>query len=638
MCGIFGFVGSAETGSRIDLEAALRAMKHRGPDGRGIFRDDSRASRAGGWVCLFANTRLAILDLSEAASLPMSTADGRFTIAYNGEVYNFREIREELTGLGETFSTQGDTEVVLKAFRRWDAACVDRLRGMFAFGVWDRDGGRLFLARDRLGIKPLYYVSRPGSLAFASEIRTLLATGTAEPKLSVSGLAGYLRFGSSIDPDTMLDGVRSLSPGTTLEFESGQVRARRYWWIPSSCAARPADGADAVEGLRSTLQEAVALELVSDVPVGVFLSGGVDSSAVASLAAASSSRPVQTFTVTFAERAYDEAAFAAEVARQFGCQHRSVQLSGERVLAELPAAIRSFDQPSADGLNTFFVSQAARSAGLTVALSGLGGDEVFAGYPSFRTFGHLLRLGRLTSFLSGAAAERHFSPRRFPWLRTRARKALALSGAGGDPWRTYGTLKAMFTDGQLRDLVHPDYLAAVRSRVFAPEGIDPTWNGHGRIDPVNLFSALEMSHYMRNTLLRDADAMSMAHSLEVRVPLIDHVLVEWVARIPGSLKIRGARNKPVLTSAVGDLPLAAIDRPKMGFNLPMGDWLRGPLRGWMEETLSEENVRRLGVLQEAGVRRFWKMFLRNEQIVSHSRVWCLALLSRWAVENRVNVG
>jgi asparagine synthase (glutamine-hydrolysing) len=637
MCGIFGFVGPQEAASRIDLQAALAALRHRGPDGSGTFRGESRGPGRGERVCVFANTRLAILDLSEAAGLPMSTGDGKLTIAYNGEVYNFREIREELEGLGETFSTQGDTEVVLKAFRRWDAHCVDRLRGMFAFAVWQRDGGRLFLARDRLGIKPLYYVLRPGSLAFASEIRTLLATGTAEPRFSIRGLAGYLQFGSAIDPHTMLEEVESLAPGTTLEFERGEGRARRYWSIPTSCEPSPSSEAETTESLRATLKEAVRLELVSDVPVGIFLSGGIDSSAVVSLAASSSSRPVRTFTVTFAERTYSEEPFAAEVARRFGCEHRNVQLSGERVLAELPAAIRSFDQPSADGLNTYFVSQAARLAGLTVALSGLGGDEVFAGYPHFRSFGRFLRFGRWTRYAFGATLERSLPPGRFPWLQTRTRKALTLSGAAGDPWKTYGALKAMFTDGQVRDFVHPEYLAAVQSKDFGPDGVSAASNGQGT-DPVNLFSAFEMSHYMRNTLLRDADAMSMAHSLEVRVPLIDHVVVERVARIPGSLKIRGAQNKSLLTSAVGNLPLAAIDRPKMGFNLPMRDWFRGPLKSWMEESLLGDSIGRLGFLEASGVHRLWSMFLRNEQLVSHSRVWCLAVLSRWAAENRVSVG
>ena len=634
MCGIFGFVGSREEASRIDLQSALAALRHRGPDGAGTFRGESGVPGRDERVCVFANTRLAILDLSDAASLPMSTPDRRFTIAYNGEVYNFREIRKELESLGETFLTQGDTEVVLKAFRRWGGSSVARLRGMFAFGIWDGVENRLLLARDRLGIKPLYYVLRPGGLAFASEIRTLLATGTAEPKFSVSGLAGYLRFGSVIDPHTVLDGVRSLSPGTTLEFERGEGRVRRYWSIPTLCAENQVGEMETAESLRTTLEEAVRLELVSDVPVGVFLSGGIDSSSVVSLAASSSPTPVQTFTVTFAERAYDEAQFAAAVARRFGCQHRNVELSAERVLAELPAAIRSFDQPSADGLNTYFVSQAARLAGLTVALSGLGGDELFAGYPHFRNFGRLLRLGRWTRFFSGATLERSLPPGRFPWLDTRTRKALALSGAGGDPWKAYGALKAMFTDGQVRDFVHPECLAAVVSKDFGPEGVSATSNGQGT-DPVNLFSAFEMSHYMRNTLLRDADAMSMAHSLEVRVPLIDHIVVERVARVPGSLKIHGVQNKSLLTAAVGNLPLAAIDRPKMGFNLPMDDWLRGPLKSWMEESLLGESIARLGFFQARGVRRLWSAFLRSERLVSYSRVWCLAVLSRWAAENRV---
>lgn len=601
MCGIFGFAGPRSVADSIDLGDAVASLRHRGPDADGTFRDNR-----GDVSCALAHTRLAIIDLSAAGKQPMTTSDGRYTLVYNGEVYNFPSLRKELEQSGVHFTSHTDSEVVLQAFASWGPRCVARFRGIFAFAIWDRDAGRLFLARDHLGVKPLYYAEARGGLAFSSEVRTLLRAGIVEREMSAAGLASYLANGSVEDPLTIIEGVTALLPGHTATFERGRLGVDQYWRLKSAVdEGITFDGA--VERVRPVLQEAVAMQLVSDVPLGVFLSGGVDSSALVALASASSAKPVHTFTVTFDEAAYSEEKYAAAIADRFGCEHHRVHLPGDRAVREFDNYVEALDQPSADGVNTFFVAQAAREAGLSVALSGTGGDEVFAGYPNFRTFGRLMKFGR---------AARPFAPLLSAFLRgsIRATKLGAIAEAGGDPMKTYATLRAMFTPSQVRHLIR----ATPTSTNGQP--LDAS-------DPVDLYSQLELTHYLRNTLLRDADVMSMAHSLEVRVPLLDPELVSVMAAIPGRLKLAPKTNKPLLTAASGSLPDDVGARPKMGFTLPMDVWFRGPLR----ERIASAFARSKGI----DVEPLWRSFLNHSKRVSWSRIWTIAALLEWSERNHV---
>lgn len=640
MCGIFGYLSAdADLDEARALDAALAALRHRGPNDRGTFRArvrvrDGSDGSGGGLRLGFAHTRLSIIDLSSGGHQPASTDDGRYTIVYNGEVYNFRELRAELEGLGCAFRSSCDTEVVLQAYARWGPGALTRLRGMFALAVWDARERTLFLARDRLGIKPLYYVRGPRGFAFASEVRALLATGFAERRLSRRALQSYFSFGAVSDPDVILDGVASLPPGHFAVWKGGVVTETEYWSVPLA-DERDADLADEVSAIRPILQDAVSLRLVADVPVGVFLSGGIDSSVVVALATRASSAPVHTFTVTFDEESYSEAPYAAEVARVYGCDHHQVHLPASRAVLDFDSAIRALDQPSVDGVNTYFVSKAAREAGLTVALSGLGGDEVFAGYPYFRHFGRLRELsqaaGRLPPGLRrglGAAQALSSAP-------IQVRKLSALLAGDGSAAGVYAALRAMFTPEERRGLLadgleDPTYLG-----VTAPPDLDARLNG-GKLGTVNAYSALELSNYLRHTLLRDTDVMSMAHAVEVRVPLLDHVLLERVMRIPGGLKLGSNDNKPLLTAAVTALPEIAVNRRKMGFTLPYEAWFRGPLRPWVEELLLGDAARRLGFLEVKGVERLWRSFLKGDRYTNYARIWCVAALVGWCDANGIS--
>lgn len=628
MCGIVGFAGSPSWVAGLRADRAVDAMSHRGPDGRGIWRSPSFDAPNGGPgpACVLGHTRLSIIDLSDAGRQPISTTDSRYTLVYNGEVYNFIEIRKELETLGETFRSSGDSEVVLKALVRWGPAAVERFRGMFALGLWDERERTLLLARDRLGVKPLYLCAGPDGLAFASEVRTLLAAGAASRVLSPRGLLGYMRFGSVQEPDTLIAGVRSLEPGSILQYNGRESRERVFWSLPSG-PAQPRPREEALEGISRLLHEAVRLRLVSDVPFGIFLSGGADSSALAAIASAEASQPVHTFTVTFDETAFSEEKHAAEVANRFGCVHHSVRIKGEEAGASFAEALRAQDQPSGDGLNTWLVSRAARREGLSMALSGLGGDEVFAGYPSFRRFETLVKLSSasafvprvLLSFLAGLAAR--------PGVSNRMRKAIAIAEAGGGSGRVSAALRALFSDRQIEGLMSGPAFRLAKGTVGPWPGV--TASG----DFVNDLSRLDLEGYLRNTLLRDTDAMSMASSVEVRVPFLDHVLLEYILSLPGRMKVEGYGNKALLFEAVPELPREAALRPKMGFVLPIDEWFRGPMKVRMEELLLGLPGPSAGILRRRPMARTWKVFLDGDGSVSASRIFALASLSAWVVEH-----
>ncbi len=628
MCGIFGYVGKRVPGIEDALARGTRSLAHRGPDDEGteIF---PLASDPDTWVGL-GSRRLAILDLTPAGHQPMHDPATGNRLIFNGEIYNFREIRLELQKLGHHFASTGDTEVLLKAYGQWGEACLERLVGMFAFAVWDAGQERLILARDRLGEKPLYYYPGPGSFIFASEVRSLLATGLVPRRLDSLGLASYLAFGAVQDPLTIIEGVASLPPGHTLVWEKGQYRMRTYWSLAEVASRPPAteSAEEAVKVIRERLLEAVSQRLVADVPLGIFLSGGVDSSCVVALACELHTQAPETFSVTFGDPEFCEAAYSNSVARAFGCRHHQVELTENMLLEAIPDVLAGMDQPTMDGVNTDVVSRATKQAGITVALSGLGGDELFGGYPDFVSVPRMLQFRRWAGWLEpvGRAVNTLLTGSQT----NRRTKGVALTGGnyyGGHP---YFLSRALFLPATVRKLLP--------AMTFQNGALAGAWNLHAvaesvrKLDPVNQVSVLEGGTYMSNMLLRDTDCMSMAHALEIRTPLLHSPLWEYVLPLAGRLKLDSRLPKPLLMRAAGRrLPLEVFLRGKMGFELPFERWMKDALRTGVERTLLDPGSPELSPLDAGQVGKIWKAFLAGK--TSWSRPWALFVLKHWVRHN-----
>src|ERR1700686_95568 len=632
MCGIFGIVSREGDVSRDVLARALKCLAHRGPDDSGAAVVECSAG-AQSHVGL-AHTRLSIIDLSPLGHQPMQDPVSGNWIVFNGEIYNFRELRKELEGAGVEFKSHSDTEVILAAYRVWGESCLTRLGGMFAFALWDAPRKRLLLARDPMGIKPLYYHQSKQNFIFASEVRTLVQTGLVPRKLDPTGVLSYLEFGSVYEPWTIVEGVMAVPPGHVLTVDNGSVSSREYW-NPLQAASRADSHASSGNGIATAdqlptiLRDAVLSHLVSDVPVGVFLSGGIDSSALVAILSHNGVRS-NTFSLVFQEEEFNEGQYSREIARRFGTEHLEIPVSQQDTLAVLPEALCAMDQPTIDGINTYLVSTKTRAAGVKVALTGLGADEMFAGYSNFR------RVPRMERF-----SERF---QRLPMLAQRSLSAaVALFGGKGDRSRKLAELAAGHAS-----IVHPYFLVRMlfgepeRKALFssldyiaARQPLDrmlqQSVTESRSLDPVNRVSYLESKFYMRNTLLRDSDFMSMAHGLELRVPFLDRKLVEACFRIPGKEKLRGDQPKGLLLSSLGvELPREIVNRPKRGFTLPFERWLRGEMRPAVEDVLLKSDWEQLSINASA-VREVWKNFLAGE--TSWSRPWSLFILKRWCEQN-----
>jgi asparagine synthase (glutamine-hydrolysing) len=633
MCGIFGIVArNAQIPDGV-LERGTRSLAHRGPDDSGtiVLRDTAADSIEIG----LGNRRLAILDLSPLGHQPMHDAETGNWIVYNGEIYNFRDVRDELEKSGTRFVSHSDTEVVLKAYARWGEACLLKFRGMFALALWDARRHRLLLARDPMGIKPLYYAQAGSYFLFASEVRTLLGTGLLQPRIDPAGLINYLTFGSAYDPLTLIESIRALPPGHTLTWEAGVLREAAYWDLVddpgvtgrTSSSISGASERRAAESLQPMLEEAVRLQLVSDVPVGVFLSGGIDSSALVSILSRGGVTP-STFSIVFREADFSEAQHSRAIAAKFHTDHHEINVSQTDVLAAIPDALRAMDLPTMDGINTFFVSRETRRAGVKVALSGLGGDEVFAGYSTFRTVPKMERFTQFWKHLPGVVRSPFASA--FAALapsNDQNRKLASLTRDNGRVPHPYFLSRMLFTPGR-RDLLFSNHDRSIADNAAASQR--ESLSRASRLDPVNRVSYLESRCYMLNTLLRDADVMSMSQGLEVRVPLIDHQLAKAVLAMPGEWKMNGTPKELLLGALAGSLPDEIVHRPKRGFTLPFEHWMRQELRSEIEPVLSKKRISEgpLGSLLDANqVDQVWRDFLRGE--TSCSRPWSLYVLQRW---------
>ncbi len=642
MCGICGVVG-IDRGEQAEaiVRRMMAAMRHRGPDDEGLLVAPPGAPSAA-----LGMRRLSIIDLA-GGHQPVFNEEGTLAVVFNGEIYNFRELRQTLEAQGHCFRTRSDTEAIVHAYEEWGEDCLHHLRGMFAFAVLDTrntSAGRgpcLFLARDRLGIKPLYYSVTQGVLVFASEVRALLAGQQISRRICEATLEAYLLFGSVAEPTTLVEGVCSLPPGhrmlVSLSARPPAAQPQAYWDF-AEAALRSPKPIEATPQLRPLLEDAVRSHLIADVPLGLFLSSGLDSTALAALASREQ-QGLHTFTVVFPEQDFSEAELARRTARRFGTRHEELMLSGEEMLARLDQAVGALDQPTMDGINTYFVSWAARQVGLKVALSGLGGDEVFGGYSTFRSSPRAERLAALSSVVPGGVRSATASAAvRIGRSRRRGDAAHKLAALWRNPAslpHPYFFMRALFTPEQVESLFHG--AAATRRhklRPAAPDNspwrawLEETARQAERLDGFTAVSCLEMRSYMVNTLLRDTDAVSMSHSLEVRVPLLDHRLVEFVAQLPEPAKRRGAP-KALLAEALGELlPGEVVGQRKRTFTFPWELWLRGALRQRVTQGLENLTPALQPVLDGEAVRAVWQDFLSGR--TNWSRPWSLYVLNEWS--------
>lgn len=558
MCGIAGILTVNQYQDRLEavIQKMQAALRHRGPDDSGIYLAKEKQAA-------LAHTRLSILDLTYAGHQPMSTADGRYWIVFNGEIYNFQKLRQDLLTQGEQFRSQTDTEVIIKLYQRMGSDCVRYLRGMFAFAIWDDFEKTCFLARDPLGIKPLYYWQFGSTLIFASELRAILASRLPAVNLSIEGLYGYLISGSVPEPYTLIDGVYCLNAGHCLHWQAGKISDKRYWQI--NFTSESISVSEAKEKVRAALIDSIQHHFISDVPVGVFLSGGIDSTAVVALARQTQTGTLKTYSIAFEESEWNEGAIARKVAEQFDTQHTEYKITAALGKALFPKFLETIDQPSVDGFNTFCVSQAAREDGTKVVLSGLGGDEIFGGYGSFQKIPQMVRLGRKIKALYpinigiGMGLEH--------WGRSPQIKRLGdFLQKTPNSTAAYRSFRGIFSHQE----------ACKIAQQYLPDQDLPTRHSHYEIDSLpsleDEVSLLEISRYMRNQLLRDSDVMSMAWGLELRVPLVDRVLLETITSIPSQLRLMP--NKQLLIQAVPELPNWVYNRPKRGFSFPFQQWLQ----------------------------------------------------------------
>lgn len=622
MCGIAGIVSPGIDPLRREAatQRMLGAQRHRGPDEDGISTERNAT---------LGMVRLAIIDPANGHQ-PMQSEDGRFTLVFNGAIYNYRALQAEFRHAGWNFRTNSDTEVLLAAYALRGADCLPLLRGMFAFAIWDAREQTLFAARDGLGIKPFYYARlESGGIAFASEINALLASGLVAREVDLAAAGEYLARLSVPSPRTIYQGIVNLPPGHCLRLSAeGRLKTEAWWHLPSAQTGTPraANYAEFVQGLRAQLEETIRAHQVADVPVGAFLSGGMDSSAIVGLMTRSGAREMKTFSLVFDEPGFSEAADARLVADTFGTDHHEYCLTGKQLAVDLPRILQTLDQPTGDGINTYYASQMAHAGNVKVVLSGLGGDELFGSYPSFRD------LPRLNALLPGW--------RCLPQT-LQAATVGVLHGRPGARARKLADFLANARDlHELASLQRRVLPESVRLSLLAPEArsiVARLGPHHPMLDDFvadllgadehQIISAWEIRTYMADVLLRDSDVFSMAHSLELRVPLIDTQLLAWLWPQASYFKRDAAHPKRALADAVADLVPAAIrHRPKQGFALPFDRWMRKELRPFLDETFSSASLAACPWLDPRAVQAVWSDYQAGTDSRAWSRVWTIAVL------------
>ncbi len=620
MCGITGIVGHHINNPTYHsaIKKMNEAIAHRGPNSEGLWNDEH---------CFLGHRRLSIIDLSEAGNQPFISQDGRYILVYNGELYNYMDIKHELQRaehgtkhLPYIFKTDTDTEVLLAAYIRWGIDCVNRFNGMFAFSIWDTVEQKLVIARDRMGIKPLYYHFKDNVLSFASEIRAIIHSGLIDKKINLKSVAEYLQYATVHAPNTILQDVFMLMPGHALELKDGELKIHQYWNINDFTKSKEElSYKETCKKVNELLTASVERRLVADVPFGAFLSGGIDSSAIVGLMSKVSSEKVQTFNVSFDESEFSEAKYAKQIAEKFNTEHHEIKLTPNDFLKQLPEALNAIDHPSGDGPNSYIVSKATKQAGITMALSGLGGDELFAGYDVFKRYYELEKKGWLNIVPGKGIAGKLLAAKKKSVQGDKMAEILNLDTING--FNAYPINRKLFNQNDYKALLRDHYNADnFIKNVIKKSETDKTHI----LSRVSLF---EIQTYMQNVLLRDADQMSMAVALEVRVPFLDYKLVEFVLCVNDNDKYPHTPKK-LLTDSLGDLlPDNIVNRPKMGFTLPWKEWLKGELKDFCEKNIVQFSKR--SFVNKDAVLSTWNRFLNNDPKITWSRVWHIVILNNW---------
>lgn len=644
MCGIAGCMLDKADFHGVNIVVGARtmgrALSHRGPDAGGDWNDQSAGFA-------ISHRRLSIIDLSPTGAQPMHSHSGRYVIVFNGEIYNFKILRQALEQRGVVFNGHSDTEVLVEGFAAWGVrATLERANGMFALALWDRQERHLYLARDRLGEKPLYYGWYDGVLLFASELKALHAWPGFRPALNRDALALFMRSGYVPDPHCIFQGIRKLLPGHFIRLSADatqDTREEAYWSLEEAVvrgAKTPVtdSSAAAVEHLDRQLREAVALRMVADVPLGAFLSGGIDSSTIVALMQAQSMQPIRTFSIGFDLPEFDESVHARAIAKHLGTAHTELVITSSEARAVIPLLADIYDEPFADSsqIPTYLVSKLART-GVTVAMSGDAGDELFGGYSRYAIAVDLWRkMQRMPNFarLGLGAGIQALSPRRWdqvmsilrPLLPNRYRfrspgdklHKFARMLSAQEPGAMYKQLVSLWSDPAELVIDGREPLTALDLMNQAPPR-----------ELVERMMYADTLHYLPGDILVKVDRASMAVSLESRVPFLDHAVVEYAWRLPLELKVRDGQGKWILRQVLGRyVPRALFDRPKMGFGVPIGDWLRGPLREWAEALLSPARLRDAGYFEVAPIRAAWTAHLAGEQNLQYL-IWNVLMFEQW---------
>lgn len=621
MCGIAGIIHL--DGKLVDRDLLGRmtdVIEHRGPDASGFYVRKNVG---------LGHRRLSIIDLSENGRQPMCNEDNNVWITFNGEIYNYKSINNVLKNRGHVFRSNCDTETIVHAYEEFGRDCLGHLRGMFAFGIWDEKEKRFFAAVDRLRIKPLYYTQVGNTFFFASELKALLATGLVKPVLNSEAIHHYLSLQAVPVPMTIYENVFALPGGYALEIRDGKIEVFQYWDIEYGT-----DGAEGIaaykKNVRDLVWESVEMRMMSDVPLGAFLSGGIDSSTIVAIMSQISSQPVQTFSIGYdvGGADYDDTYYAKLVSRRFKTEHKRITITADDVLSHLPGFLHHLDQPSSDAINSYFVSELA-AKDVTVVLCGQGGDELFAGYNSFLLLDKFMqrdaRWAQLPLFVrKSIAGTVRMLPSSFPPVQ----KMNRFLHDYGSFLNKYARIRMELYEEEKTRF----YSDSFKARLNGADTMRIYQNYIDRIPPgvdaVNKASYLDLKTHLGDILMRDVDVMSMAFSLETRVPLIDHKLVEYASNIPAEWKLKNGITKYILIESVRDLlPAEVVNRKKLGFNFPLAIWLRNELYPLVDFVLSREVIEERGIFDYREVEKLKQTFLTKD--ITYRRVWGLVLLELW---------